>query len=47
LGMTGTVLSVRALDRLKSMAYAAAALQGHTDVRDVCQQVRQLALPSP
>ena len=47
LGMTGTVLSVRALDRLKSMAGAAAALRGHADVRDVCQQVRQLALPSP
>lgn len=45
LGMTGAVLSARALDRLKSMVGAASGLQDHSDVRDVCYQVQQLALP--
>ncbi|WP_216895650.1 hypothetical protein [Nocardia alni] len=47
LGMTGAVLSARALDRLRSMATAATGLRDYSDVRDVCHQVGQLALPSP
>ncbi|MFX0581039.1 helix-turn-helix domain-containing protein [Nocardia nepalensis] len=47
LSMTGEVQSARVVDRLHSMTTAAAPSLQRSGVRDVCRQVRQLALPGP
>ncbi len=47
LALTGEVLSARVVDRLRTMSVGAQAFRKHTDVREICYQVDQLALPAP